>query len=79
MQHEIVVNFRVVDLICFDNEIEIRSDHKRFILRTISLILTQRSGLKFIRFLFPLPLPRFEESTEGREFAFSFQGRRSRA
>lgn len=41
-------------------------------------LLTQRSGLKFIRFLFPLPLPRFEESTEGRKFTFSFQGRRSR-
>lgn len=43
------------------------------------MLLTQWSGLEFIRFLFPLPFPRFEESTEGREFAFSFQGRRSRA
>lgn len=43
------------------------------------MLLTQRSGLEFIRFLFPLPFPRLEESTEGRELAFSFQGRRPRA
>lgn len=46
---------------------------------TSHYLLTQRSGLKFIRFLFPLPFPRFEESTEGRKFTFPFQGRRSRA
>lgn len=37
-------------------------------------LLTQWGSLEFIRFLFPFPLPGFEESTEGWKFAFSLEG-----
>lgn len=37
-------------------------------------LLTQWGSLEFIRFLFPFPLPGFEESTEGWKFAFPLEG-----
>lgn len=48
--------------------------HYHIIYIYMYLSLTQRGSFEFIRFLFPFPFPRFKESTEGRKFAFPFEG-----